>query len=135
MAITKTRRTARTSRLRRGGHNGLPVRTRVAHPQNASPAEPAPVPGLRERKKVKLRQQIINTAIRLFRKHGYENTRVEDIVQVLEISQPTFFRYFPSKDAVVRDVGLRGIACITGQLRSELASEASTAEHLRRLYS
>src|SRR5690242_11097345 len=83
--------------------------------------------GLRERKKAKLRQQIIDTSIRLFRKRGYENTRVEDIVQILEISQPTFFRYFPSKDAVVRDVGLRGIACITGQLRSELASEASTA--------
>jgi AcrR family transcriptional regulator len=103
----------------------------ILHPQTGVVT---PVPGLRERKKVKLRQQIINTAIRLFRKHGYENTRVEDIVQVLEISQPTFFRYFPSKDAVVRDVGLRGIACITGQLRSELASEASTAEHLRRLY-
>jgi AcrR family transcriptional regulator len=53
---------------------------------------------------------------------------------VLEISQPTFFRYFPTKDAVVRDVGLRGIACITEQLQSESASEATTAEHLRRLY-
>jgi AcrR family transcriptional regulator len=90
--------------------------------------------GLRERKKAKLRQQIIDTAIRLFRKHGYEKTRVEDIVQVLEISQPTFFRYFPSKDAVLRDVALRGIACITEQLRSELATEATTAERLLRLY-
>lgn len=90
--------------------------------------------GLRQRKKAKLRQQIIDTAIRLFRKHGYEKTRVEDIVQVLEISQPTFFRYFPSKDAVLRDVAVRGIACITEQLRSELATEASTAERLLRLY-
>lgn len=106
----------------------------MAHLHPAHEAEATPAPGLRERKKAKLRQQIIDTAIRLFRKHGYENTRVEDIVQVLEISQPTFFRYFPSKDAVVRDVGLRGIACITEQLQSELASEATTAEHLRRLY-
>lgn len=90
--------------------------------------------GLRQRKKAKLRQQIIDTAIRLFRKHGYEKTRVEDIVQVLEISQPTFFRYFPSKDAVLRDVAVRGIACITEQLRSELATEAPTAERLLRLY-
>src|SRR5690349_16543130 len=134
MAITKTARTTRTSRLRRGGHNGVSAHPGPAHPQNGSPAESAPLLGLRERKKAKLRQQIIDTAIRLFRKHGYENTRVEDIVQVLEISQPTFFRYFPSKDAVVRDVGLRGIACIKEQLESELASEATTAEHLRRLY-
>ena len=90
--------------------------------------------GLRERKKARLRQQIIDTAIRLFRKHGYDKTRVEDIVRVLEISQPTFFRYFPSKDAVLRDVAVRGITCITGQLRSELATKATTTERLLRLY-
>ena len=132
MAIPRTRRTLRPA-PHRGGHDGGAKHRGVSRP-HASDAGAAPVPGLRERKKAKLRQQIIETAIRLFRKHGYENTRVEDIVQVLEISQPTFFRYFPSKDAVVRDVGLRGIACITEQLQSELASEATTAEHLRRLY-
>jgi AcrR family transcriptional regulator len=92
------------------------------------------VPGLRERKKARLRQQIIDTSIRLFRKHGYENTRVEDIVQILEISQPTFFRYFPSKDAVLREVGRRGFQCIKEHLETELSSEATTAERLRRMY-
>ena len=91
-------------------------------------------PGLRERKKARLRQQIVDTAVKLFRKHGYENTRVEDIVQILEISQPTFFRYFPSKDAVLREVGLRGFSCITKQLQAELSTDATTAERLRRLY-
>jgi AcrR family transcriptional regulator len=91
-------------------------------------------PGLRERKKARLRQQIIETAVRLFRKHGYESTRVEDIVHVLEISQPTFFRYFPSKDAVLREVGRRGFACQGEKLESEIASKATTAEHLRRFY-
>jgi AcrR family transcriptional regulator len=90
--------------------------------------------GLRERKKARLRQQIIDTSIRLFRKHGYENTRVEDIVQILEISQPTFFRYFPSKDAVLREVGRRGYSCIKEHLETELSSNVSTAERLRRMY-
>lgn len=107
---------------------------RPRHFGNANNADNLATLGLRERKKARLRQQIIDTAIRLFRKHGYEKTRVEDIVQVLEISQPTFFRYFPSKDAVLRDVALRGITCITEQLRSELATEATTAERLLRLY-
>jgi len=92
------------------------------------------VPGLRQRKKARLREQIIKTAIRLFRKQGYEKTRVDDIVKILEISQPTFFRYFPSKDAVLRDVGRRGFECISEHLKSELSSSASTAERLRRLY-
>jgi AcrR family transcriptional regulator len=90
--------------------------------------------GLRERKKARLRQQIIDTSIKLFRKHGYESTRIDDIVQMLEISQPTFFRYFPSKDAVLREVGERGYACICERLRSELSSKARTSDRLRRLY-
>ena len=92
------------------------------------------VPGLRERKKARLRQQIIETAIRLFRKQGYEKTRIDDIVKILEISQPTFFRYFPSKDAVLRDVGKRGFECIAERLKSELSTKADTAERLHRLY-
>ncbi|MGA2924133.1 MAG: TetR/AcrR family transcriptional regulator [Candidatus Sulfotelmatobacter sp.] len=90
--------------------------------------------GLRQRKKARLRQQIIETSIKLFRKHGYEETRIDDVVQALEISQPTFFRYFPSKDAVLREVGERGYACICERLRSELSSNAATEERLRRLY-
>jgi TetR/AcrR family transcriptional regulator, cholesterol catabolism regulator len=93
-----------------------------------------PEVGLRERKKARLRQQIIDTSINLFRKRGYEATRIDDIVQVLEISQPTFFRYFPSKDAVLREVGESGYACICERLRSELSSKARTGERLRRLY-
>ena len=92
------------------------------------------MPGLRERKKARLRQEIIKTAIKLFRKHGYEETRIDDIVQILEISQPTFFRYFPTKDAVLREVGRRGFTCITEHLKSELSSKATTAERLRRLF-
>ena len=93
-----------------------------------------PAIGLRERKKARLRQQIIDTSIKLFRRHGYAGTRIDDIVQLLEISQPTFFRYFPSKDAVLREVGERGYACICERLRAELSSKAGTGERLRRLY-
>ncbi len=72
--------------------------------------------GLRERKKARLRQEIIDTAVRLFRKRGYEKTRID------------------SKDAVLGEVGRRGFACITEHLRNELSSEATTDEHLSRLY-
>jgi AcrR family transcriptional regulator len=96
--------------------------------------EERPEVGLRERKKARLRKQIIDTSIKLFRRRGYENTRIDDIVQMLEISQPTFFRYFPSKDAVLRQVGKRGYACVCERLRSELSSKATTGERLKRLY-
>ena len=107
--------------------------------QNSVPSQAAStlvreLPGLRERKKARLRQQIVETALRLFHKRGYEGTRIEDIVQVLEISQPTFFRYFPSKDAVLREVGKKGFACQKEKLKLELSSQAATPERLRRFY-
>lgn len=120
-------RLRRTRRLKGSAQAHLPIQA----PKTAGDGE---VPGLRERKKVRLRQQIIDTSIRLFRKRGYENTRIDDIVQILEISQPTFFRYFPSKDAVLREVGRRGFACIKEHLETELSSTASTAERLREMY-
>ncbi len=52
----------------------------------------------------------------------------------LEISQPTFFRYFPSKDAVLREVGRRAFARQAESLRAELSTKASTAQRLRRFY-
>lgn len=114
-------------RTRAGGSRGSQV---------AAASQPIAhkLPGLRERKKARLRQQIIATAIKLFRKRGYAKTRVDDIVDSLEISQPTFFRYFPSKDAVLSEVGRRGYACIAEHLQSELSSKATTTERLRRLY-
>lgn len=91
-------------------------------------------PGLRERKKAKLRQEIVKTSQRLFLERGYEHTRIDDIVNVLEVSQPTFFRYFPSKDAVLREIGRRAFARQSEILRSELSSKASTGERLRRFF-
>ncbi len=90
--------------------------------------------GLRERKKARLRQQIVDTAIELFRTKGYEGTTVEDIVHPLEVSPATFYNYFPSKDAVVRDFGLRVLALYQEALKSELSSNATTKTRLRHLF-
>jgi AcrR family transcriptional regulator len=112
----------------------MPVATEKRSRGRSAGADKRQGGGLRERKKARLRQQIIDTSIRLFRKRGYENTRVDDIVQILEISQPTFFRYFPSKDAVLREVGRRGYVCIKEHLETELSTDATTAERLRHMY-
>ncbi len=62
---------------------------------------PPSEPGLRERKKVRTRSTIQHHALRLFREQGYEATTVSQIAQAAEISESTFFRYFPTKEAVV----------------------------------
>jgi AcrR family transcriptional regulator len=57
--------------------------------------------GLRERKKAKTRAAIQHEALRLFREQGYEETTIEQIADAAEVSQSTFYRYFPTKEDVV----------------------------------
>jgi AcrR family transcriptional regulator len=61
-------------------------------------------PSLRERKKARTRSAIQAHALRLFREQGYEATTIEQIIDAAEVSETTFFRYFPTKeDVVLRD--------------------------------
>ncbi len=45
------------------------------------------------------------TATRLFTEQGYDATTVEQIARAAGVSHMTFFRHFPTKDAVVLDDG------------------------------
>ncbi|HWC81108.1 MAG TPA: TetR family transcriptional regulator [Pseudonocardiaceae bacterium] len=56
---------------------------------------------MRERKKAKTRAAIKQHAMRLFEEQGYAETTVDQIAEAAEISPSTFFRYFPTKEAVV----------------------------------
>jgi AcrR family transcriptional regulator len=55
---------------------------------------------LRERKKQRTRRMLVDAAVDLCLKHGYENTTVEQISTAADVSTRTFSRYFATKDAV-----------------------------------
>ena len=60
-----------------------------------------PTVGLRERKKARTRAAIQAHALRLFGEQGYDATTVQQIIEEAEVSESTFFRYFPTKGDVV----------------------------------
>jgi AcrR family transcriptional regulator len=60
-----------------------------------------PTAGLRERKKARTRAEIQTHAFRLFQEQGYDATTVQQIIEEAEVSESTFFRYFPTKADVV----------------------------------
>ena len=58
-------------------------------------------PGLRERKKQRTRERIVEASFELFEERGFEGTTIADIAGAADIAPRTFFSYFPSKDDVV----------------------------------
>ncbi|MFD6274080.1 TetR family transcriptional regulator [Streptomyces sp. NPDC060209] len=88
----------------------------------------APVPGapagLRERKKRRTREALLHAALRLFTTQGYDRTTVDEIVDAVEVSQRTFFRYFANKEAVAFAVQEAVDARFLAELRQRPATEA-----------
>ena len=76
--------------------------------------------GLREEKKAEQRRAILNTAAAMFRKRGYEETRVRDIVERLRISEVTFFNYFPTKDALITAFAVEMLEYSIASVKREL---------------
>lgn len=58
-------------------------------------------PSLRERTRLAVRQQLLDAALALFVKQGYEATTVDEIAVAAGMSKRSFFRYFGSKEDVI----------------------------------
>ncbi len=74
----------------------------MPQPAATDDAVDAPV-SLRSKHSNETRQRIVEVALARFAEHGFDATTVEEIAAAADISPRTFFRYFPTKDAVLFD--------------------------------
>jgi AcrR family transcriptional regulator len=81
--------------------------------------------GLRERKKQRTREQIIEAAMGLFAERGYHATTIADIAEAAEVAPRTFFSYFPSKEAVVFHDAERDLDGLASALSDRLPGETA----------
>lgn len=58
-----------------------------------------------QKRQKETKERIFRTAMDLFIKKGFENTTVSDITEAADIGKGTFFTYFPTKEAVFRQLG------------------------------
>jgi AcrR family transcriptional regulator len=59
--------------------------------------------GLRARKKRLMRQQLSDTATRMFVERGFDAVRVAEVAEACGVSEKTVFNYFPTKESLVLD--------------------------------
>lgn len=50
------------------------------------------------------KQLLLDKAIELFSTHGYHQTKISDIVKAANLTQPTFYLYFQSKESLFKDL-------------------------------
>jgi AcrR family transcriptional regulator len=89
--------------------------------------------GLRERKKQRTRSTLIDAAVELCEKQGFERTTVDQIAAVADVSPRTFSRYFTTKDAIAFAL----IDDVVDLAAAELARQPADISHfeaLRRAY-
>ncbi|MEU0632539.1 TetR family transcriptional regulator [Streptomyces sp. NPDC005989] len=80
--------------------------------------------GLRERKKRRTRDALLHAALDLFTTQGYDETTVDEIVEAVEVSQRTFFRYFASKEEAAFAIQEMVESRFLAELRRRPAAEA-----------
>jgi AcrR family transcriptional regulator len=88
---------------------------------------------LRERKKQRTRATLIDAAVELCDRQGFERTTVDQIAAIADVSPRTFSRYFATKDAIA----LALIDDAVDLAAIELARQPSDINHfeaLRRAY-
>ncbi|AFM19108.1 transcriptional regulator [Mycolicibacterium chubuense NBB4] len=92
-----------------------------------------PALGLRERKKRRTRDTLINAAVGLCESQGFDGTTVDQIAAIADVSPRTFSRYFATKDAIVLALIDDVLDLVAGELeRQPLA--LGNYEALRRAY-
>jgi AcrR family transcriptional regulator len=87
--------------------------------------------GLRERKKLKTREEIAAAAMRLFRERGFDAVTVAEIAREADVSEKTVFNYFPAKEDLILHRGQEKTEALIEAIR-ELAPGGSVVTPFRR---
>ena len=89
----------------------------------------------RERRKLELRQRILDAAVALFDAQGFQATTVADICARADVAQKTFFNHFPSKQDLFRELDGLGLASVLLDVETARKSGRNTRERLEAFFS
>jgi AcrR family transcriptional regulator len=88
--------------------------------------------GLRESKKLQMRQVIADESMRLFVLRGFDHVTVAEVAAAVGVSEKTIFNYFPTKEDLFFDEVPRREAALVETIRGRAPGESILAA-LRRM--
>ena len=91
-------------------------------------------PTRRERRRLEIRERILETALELFETQGYEATTVAEIVRRADIAYGTFFNHFPSKLHLLRELSDLALNHLFENVEEVRKQRGSFADHLVALF-
>lgn len=80
------------------------------------------------------RNEIIETAGKLFEEKGYEQTQVQDIVNEIGVAKGLFYYYFKSKDEVMEELADRYADAIIDAVNNLIDKDISTFDKINRIF-
>ena len=80
------------------------------------------------------RNEIIETAGKLFEEKGYEQTQVQDIVNKIGVAKGLFYYYFKSKDEVMEELADRYADAIIDAVNKLIYKDISTFDKINRIF-
>lgn len=94
-------------------------------------AIPDPAPSRRERRRREIHERIIQSAIALFQKRGFEATTALEIADGADVAEKTFYNHFPTKQHLIQELARRSLDTATGILRDARRVPGTTQDQLR----
>ena len=85
----------------------------------------------RERRKREVHDRILEAAVDLFEKQGFDATKVDEICELADVAQKTFYNHFPTKQHLFRELAEGVVAEMHAVLEDARRQPLSTQQRLR----
>lgn len=97
------------------------------------PGTPSPwsSPDVREREREAKREAVLRTAARFFNERGFHATSLDEVAAALNVTKPTIYHYFASKDEILYACTRRGLDQIAAIARRSADQHGTAADRLR----
>ncbi len=85
----------------------------------------------RERRKLEVRNRILEAAVGLFDARGFADTKIAEICERADVAHKTLFNHFASKQDLLRELAQAALGSLLADIEAARKTPGSTRERLR----